>query len=487
MKPDEFRLHAHEVVDWIADYLEHAERYPVCSRSRPGDLLAALPASPPEEGESMAAILADFEHDVMPGVTHWNHPRFFAYFPANNSGPSILGEMLSAGLGVNGMLWQTSPAATELEQRMMAWLGQLIGLPDGFHGVIHDTASTATFCALVCARERTTGFEANRAGLGAAGSGPAGNGALRIYASREAHSSVIKGARLAGFGADNVVAVGLDAERRLDPDDLERLIAADTAAGLRPCAVVATVGTTGCTAIDPLAAIGPVCRRHGIWLHVDAALAGTAAILPAMRWILDGVEHADSLVFNPHKWLLTNFDCSAFYVRDPDHLQQAMAIHPEYLRTTRDSEVVNYMDWGVQLGRRFRALKLWFVLRSYGARRLREIVAGHLELAREFAGWVDAAPDWERLAPVPLNTVCFRWRPAGITDPATLDDRNAALMAHVNREGTIYLTHTRLDDVTTLRLAIGQRATQREHVQQAWDALRAGASAISRGGNDHAE
>jgi aromatic-L-amino-acid decarboxylase len=477
METEDFRRHAHELVDWIADYLEHAERYPVCSRSRPGDLLAALPASPPEEPEPMADVLADFRRDVLPGITHWNHPRFFAYFPANNSGPSILGEMLSAGLGVNGMLWQTSPAATELEQRTMEWLAQLVGLPAGFHGVIHDTASTATFCALVCARERATGFAANAEGLAAAATG----GPLRVYASREAHSSVLKGARLAGFGAANVVSVAIDAQRRLDPADLERLIAADRAAGKVPCAVVATVGTTGCTAVDPLASIGPVARRHGLWLHVDAALAGAAAILPTMRWLLDGVEHADSLVFNPHKWLLVNFDCSAIYVRDPDHLQRAMAIHPEYLRTTRDAEVVNYMDWGLQLGRRFRALKLWFVLRTYGARQLREFVAAHLALAQEFAGWVAAAPDWELLAPVPLNTVCFRWRPAGITDATRLNELNAALMARVNAEGTIYLTHTKLDDVTTLRLAVGQRATAREHVQQAWAALQAGARAIAEG------
>ena len=476
MQPEEFRRHAHEVVDWIADYLEHADRYPVRSRSRPGDLAAKLPALPPEDGEPMAAILADFERDVMPGITHWNHPRFFAYFPANNSGPSILGEMLSAGLGVNAMLWQTSPAATELEQRMLAWLAALIGLPDGFHGVIHDTASTATFCALVCARERATGFAADRSGLpGATGGRP-----LRVYASRDAHSSVLKGARLAGLGGENVVAIGLDAARRLDPADLERHLAADRAAGRLPCAVVATVGTTGCTAVDPLPAIGALARRENLWLHVDAALAGTAAILPEMRWLLDGVGLADSFVFNPHKWLLTNFDCSAFYVRDPDHLQRALAIHPEYLRTTRDAEVVNYMDWGPQLGRRFRALKLWFVLRSYGAARLRGIIGAHLDGARAFAGWVDAAPDWERLAPVPLNTVCFRWKPAGVEEAGELEARNAALLEHVNREGTIYLTHTKLDDTYTLRLAVGQRATTLEHVRQAWDALRAGALALSR-------
>jgi aromatic-L-amino-acid decarboxylase len=373
------------------------------------------------------------------------------------------------------MLWQTSPAATELEQRMMSWLRQLIGLPEGFHGVIHDTASTATFCALVCARERTTNFAINHSGL----AGAAESGALRVYASREAHSSVLKGARLAGFGADHVVAVDIDAQRRMDAADLERRVTADREAGFVPCAVVATVGTTGCTAIDPLTAIAPVARRHRLWLHVDAALAGTAAILPEMRWILDGVAGADSLVFNPHKWLLTNFDCSAFYVRDPDHLQRTMSIHPEYLKTTRDAEVVNYMDWGMQLGRRFRALKLWFVLRSYGAQQLREMVAMHLALARGFAALVEADPEWELLAPVPLNTVCFRWRPAGVVDADILNERNAALMAQVNLDGVIYLTHTKLDDITTLRLSVGQRATGPEHVQQAWAALRAGARTLS--------
>ena len=394
MDAAEFRRHGHDVIDWIADYLENSEQYPVMSSRQPGETAALIPDHPPEESEDMGAILADFRRDILPGVTHWNHPRFFAYFPANNSAPSILGEMLSAGLGVNAMLWQTSPAATELEEKVMAWLGELIGLPgdlpggtsgetsegtsDGtsgrFHGVIQDTASTATLCALICARERSTAFAVNAAGPAGLG----GAGALRLYCSREAHSSVVKGAKIAGFGSENVVLVDVDESRAMDPEDLDRRITADLNDGLTPCCVVATVGTTGSTAIDPLDRIGPVARQAGLWLHVDAALAGSAAILPEKRWILNGVEHADSFVFNPHKWMFTNFDCSAYFVKDPEHLERTMTINPDYLKTDRDREVNNFRDWGIPLGRRFRALKLWCVLRNFGARRLREMILSHL-------------------------------------------------------------------------------------------------------------
>lgn len=466
-----FRRHGHDLIDWIAEYLETNEDLPVMSRSEPGALVSALPDHAPEEGEDMATILADFRQHVLPGVTHWNHPRFFAYFPANNSYPSILGELLSAGLGVNAMLWQTSPAATELEQTVMAWLAELLDLPDGFHGCIQDTASTATLTALVCARERSTGYGGNA-------EGPAATGGLRIYLTAEAHSSVVKGARVAGFGDASLVTVATDAARAMDPADLERRMDADRAAGLIPCCVVATVGTTGTTAIDPLAAVGPVVRKHNAWLHVDAALAGTAAILPRKRWILEGVEHADSLVFNPHKWLFTNFDCTAWFVRDPQHLERTLAIDPEYLKTDRDPYVRNYRDWGLPLGRRFRALKLWFVLRNFGARRLREMVEAHIGLAEEFAGWVQDAPDWELLAPVPLNTVCFRLAPAG-ADEARRNRLNRDLLARINREGTTYLTLTDLDGVVTLRLAVGQTKTERRHVEQAWDVLQREAAALS--------
>lgn len=465
MDAAEFRRHGHELIDWIADYLETNDDLPVMARTEPGEVAATVPLDAPEEGEPMDRILADFRRDIMPGVTHWNHPRFFAYFPANNSFPSILGELLSAGLGVNAMLWQTSPAATELEQRTLGWLARMLDLPDSFHGCIQDTASTCTLTALVCARERATGYAVNAQGAAAAAG-------LRIYASREAHSSVIKGARLAGFGDQNIVTVGVGPDHAMDPDDLRRRLTADVAAGLRPCAVVATVGTTSSTAIDPLTSIGPICAEYGVWLHVDAALAGTAAIVPEMRWILAGVEHADSLVFNPHKWLLTNFDCSAWYVKDPAHLERTLAIDPAYLQTAQDPHVRNFRDWGVPLGRRFRALKLWFVLRSYGARRLREIVAGHMALAREFAGWVEAADQWELAAPVPVNTVCFRYCPAG-ADAATCDRLNGELRDRVNADGRIYLTMTELDGRATLRLAIGQRRTARRHVVEAWEVLRA--------------
>ncbi len=480
MDAQEFRRHGHDVVDWIADYLENSERYPVMSPRRPGETAALLPPHAPEQGEDMADILADFQRDILPGVTHWNHPRFFAYFPANNSAPSVLGEMLSAGLGVNAMLWQTSPAATELEQSVMSWLGELIGLPGpeagGFHGVIQDTASTATLCALVCARERSTAFAINAAGPeGLAGAGP-----LRLYCSREAHSSVIKGAKIAGFGAAHVVLVDGDESRAMDPGDLDRRIRADVAEGLTPCCVVATVGTTGSTAIDPLDRIGPIARKHGLWLHVDAALAGSAAILPEKRWILNGIEHADSLVFNPHKWLFTNFDCSAYYVKDPAHLEQAMTINPDYLQTDFDPDVANFRDWGIPLGRRFRALKLWFVLRSYGARKLREMIAAHIELAAEFSRWVQADDQWELLAPVPLNTVCFRLRRNGWSE-AECNVRNKELMDRVNAAGRIFLTHTTLEGRFALRMAIGQTQTRREHVVEAWEVLRSTASAPTSG------
>jgi aromatic-L-amino-acid decarboxylase len=472
MNSEEFRRHGHEMIDWIADYLENSARYPVMAQVEPGDIRALLPESPPVQGQPMADIWADFQRDIMPGVTHWNHPRFFAYFPANNSGPSILGELLAAGLGVNAMLWQTCPAATELEQTVMQWLGGMIGLPAGFHGVIQDTASTASLTALVCAREKSTAFAVNKAGP----DGLAGAGALRVYVSADAHSSILKGARIAGFGAENVVRVGIVEDptrgRMMDTEDLDLKIRADLKNGLVPCCVVATVGTTGSTALDSLDAIGSVTQQHGVWLHVDAALAGSAAILPEMRWLLDGIEHADSFVFNPHKWLFTNFDCSAYFVRDPDHLERTMSVNPEYLKTGRDREVSNFMDWGIPLGRRFRALKLWFVLRHYGTAQLQDMIRAHLALAQEFALWVDEAPDWERLEPVPVNTVCFRWKPDGIRDPAALEAANADLLERINREGTIYLTHTKLDGVYTLRLAVGQRATRREHVVRAWEVLK---------------
>ena len=471
MDPETFRRYGHEVVDWVADYMKNVGDYPVLPMVAPGELRSQLPAEPPDGGESMDAILADFQRLILPGITHWNHPRWFAYFPANNSGPSILAELMAAGLGVNAMNWQTSPSATELEERVMDWLRRMIGLPEDFRGVIQDTASTATLCALICARERTTDFTVNQRGLTA---WPA-HRPLRIYASQEAHSSVEKGVRLAGFGSENLVKVPVDGRFAMDPAQLAARIASDRTAGYVPCAVVATVGTTSSTAVDPVPDLVRIARREGLWLHVDAALAGSAAILPEKRWLLDGCDGVDSLVFNPHKWLFTNFDCSAFFVRQPAVLTAAMSILPEYLRTDQDRQVTNYRDWGIQLGRRFRALKLWFVIRNFGVEGLRERLRNHIAWAAEFAGWVDESPSFERLAPVPVNTVCFRFNPgqgeAAPLPEEELDRRNKALMDAVNATGRIYLSHTRLGGRYCLRLCVGQTQTRREDVRLAWELL----------------
>lgn len=473
MDPETFRGHAHAVVDWMADYLRDAGEYPVRPSVAPGDLRRELPVTPPAEGEPMERILADFARQILPGVTHWNHPRFFAYFPANHSGPSILGEMLSAGLGVNAMSWETCPAATELEEVVLDWLRQLIGLPEAFRGAIQDTASSATLCALVAARERATDFAVDREGFAAGARG----GSLRVYVSAEAHSSVLKGARLAGFGADHVVALPVDQDFALRPDALAAQVAQDRAAGLRPCCLVATVGTTSSTALDPLPALADIAQRERLWLHVDAALAGSAALLPERAALFRGMDRADSIVFNPHKWLLTNFDCSACYTRQADVLVRALSVTPEYLRTDQDERVTNFRDWGVPLGRRFRALKLWFVMRSYGVEGLRAHLRRGLELARQFAGWVDQDDDFELLAPVPLNTVCFRYRPGALAqDEAALDRINKRLLDAVNGTGRVYLTHTRLAGRFTLRLAVGAERTSEADVAEAWTLLRQAAA-----------
>ncbi len=470
MHPEEFRRHAHDLVDWMADYLGGVRDLPITPAVRPGDIRRRLPASPPDQGEPFAALFDDFRELIVPGMTHWNHPGWFAYFPGNNSPPSILGEMLTATMGAQCMSWATSPAATELEQVTMDWLRQMLGLPDEFVGVIQDTASTATLVALLSARERATGGAAGRRGMDA---GPG----LTVYASREAHSSVDKGVKLAGYGLDRLRQIPGDAEFALDPAALERAIQQDVAAGLKPACVVASIGTTSSTAVDPVAAIAAICRRHRIWLHVDAAYAGAAAIVPELRGYFAGIESADSIVLNPHKWLLTNFDCTAYYVRDRDALLSTFSITPEYLRTAHDAEVVNYRDWGIQLGRRFRALKLWFVIRSYGVEGLRAIIRRHVGLAAEFAGWVDQAPDFERVAPVPFGLVCFRYRPEG-TSEKELDGLNERLLAQVNATRRVCLTHTRLGGRYVIRMVIGQRATEREHVVKAWELTREAAARL---------
>lgn len=377
MEKDDFRKFGREFVDWLAEYMESIEKYPVNSPVKPGEIKAKLPSNPPAAGEPMDRIFRDFQDIILPGITHWQHPGWFAYFPANNSPASVLAELLTAGMGVQGMVWQTSPAAAELEEVVLGWLRRMLVLPEGWSGVIQDTASTATLCALLTARERATGHEANVRGLKVP---------LTVYASTETHSSVEKGVKIAGYGKENLRVVPADEKFAMVPGALEKAVREDIRAGFRPACAVATVGTTSSGAIDPLAPIGRICREHGLWLHVDAAYAGTAAILPEKRWILDGVEGADSFVFNPHKWMLTNFDCSAYFVKDAAALVRTFEVHPEYLKTGVDAVVKNYRDWGIQLGRRFRALKLWFVIRDYGVEGIRAMVREHIRLARLFEG-----------------------------------------------------------------------------------------------------
>jgi aromatic-L-amino-acid decarboxylase len=467
MKSDDFRRAGHQFVDWIAEYFENVEKYPVVARVGPGDIRKMVPAVPPSRAEGMEAIFRDFERIVVPGITHWQHPGWFAYFPANNSPASVLGELLTAGLGAQGMVWKTSPAATELEEVVLDWLRQMIGLPDGFSGVIQDTASTATLCALLTARERATGFEANESGL---------SRTLTVYASEEAHSSVDKGVRIAGYGRANYRRIPTDDRFALVPEKLEEAIVRDRDAGLVPACVVATAGTTSSGAVDPLKVIGEICRRHGVWLHVDAAWAGTAALLPEMRWILEGADQADSLVFNPHKWMVTNFDCSAYFVRDPAMLVRTFDIQPEYLKTPYDDKAKNFRDWGIQLGRRFRALKLWFVVRSYGVEGLQAMVREHIRLAALVKGFVETDPRFELLAPAELALVCFRLNDG--RDEAGLNDLNRRFLERINAAGPVFLTHTTLRGKYTVRFVVGQRTTEERHVRGAWDIIAAAADEV---------
>ena len=468
MDPAEFRKHGYALVDWIAEYLANPERYPVLPRVAPGHVRDALPSAAPEQGEPFEQIFADFERVIVPALTHWNHPGFFAYFAITASEPGILAELLSAALNQQAMLWRTSPAATELEEVALRWLRQLMGLPPTFEGVIYDTASVATLHGLAAAREVAVP-DVRRAGL----AGRAEVGELRVYCSEHAHSSVDKAVILLGLGHHAVRRIPADAAFSLDVEALRGAIAADRTAGIRPLAVVATVGTTSMTSADPVNAIADLCGRERIWLHVDAAYAGVAAIIPEHRHHFEGWERADSIVVNPHKWLFTPFDLSAFYCRRMDVVRSAFSLVPEYLRTTEGTEVRNLMDTGVQLGRRFRALKLWMVLRHFGAEGLRRALAEHMRLAQAFAAWVDADPDFERLAPVPFSVVCFRARPRSVpmTD-AELDAFNEKLMASVNATGEIFLSHTRVSGVLTLRLAIGNLRTTEHHVARAWALLR---------------
>lgn len=460
-----FRRQAHAIADWMADYLGGVARFPVQPGSAPGSIRARLPEEPPEHPEPHADILADFDRLLLPGMTHWGHPGFFGFFPANTSPPSILAEMMTAALGAQCMSWSTSPAATELEQVTLEWLRRMLGLPEGFTGVIQDTASAATLVALITARDRFTRPADARPRRCVED--------LTVYTTAEANSSVPKGARLAGFPAANLRLVPVDDELRMRPDALAELIDRDRSDGLAPAAVVATVGTTSSAAVDPLAPIGEICERSGTWLHVDAAFAGSAAILPERRGILDGIEKAHSFVFNPHKWLLVNFDCSAYFVRDVPALLRSFSATAEYLKAPHPGAVPDYRDWGIPLGRRFRALKLWFVIRTYGVAGLRAMLREHIRLGKLFAGWVDDAPDFERLAPAELALVCFRHRREGEAEGSALDERNERLVRSLNDTGRIFLTPTRLGGRYCLRLSLGHLATSEQDIREAWNLIQA--------------
>lgn len=462
MTPDEFRRYGHAVVDWIADYHSRVETFPVLSQLKPGQIRASLPAAPPARGEPFEAFLKDVERLILPGVTHWQSPNFFAYFPCNASGPGILGDLLSSGLGVQGMLWSTSPACTELETHVMDWLVSMLDLPRKFlssstgGGVIQDTASSAALCALLAGRERATNYSSNRKGC---------DGQLIAYASTQTHSSLQKATMIAGIGVENLRLIEVDENFAMRPEALAQRVEADKRAGMTPCFVCATMGTTSSNAMDPIAAIGEICRRHKVWLHVDAAMSGTAMLCPEFRHLQNGVEQADSYNFNPHKWMFTNFDCNCFWIGDRKALIQTLSILPEYLRNqaTESGAVIDYRDWHIQLGRRFRSLKLWFVIRHYGVEGLQHHIREHVRLAQEFADWVRNDERFEVPVPVPLNLVCFRHKRGDAT--------NQAIMDRLNRSGDLFLTHTKLNGKLTLRLCVGQTHTSARHVKKAWERI----------------
>jgi len=464
MTPEEFRKYGHAVVDWIADYRMRLEQLPVMARTEPGEIKARLPAAPPQAPEPFERILADLDAVVLPGLSHWQHPRFFGYFPANAQLSSVLGDYVSTGLGIIGLAWQSSPALTEVEEVTTGWLRQMVGLSDAWQGVIQDTASTSTLVALLCARERASSYSLARGGL------QGEDRPLVVYASAHGHSSVDKAALLAGFGRSNIHLVAHDDAFAMRPDALDAAIRADLAAGRLPCAVVATTGTTTTTAIDPVGAIAEVARRHAIWLHVDAAMAGSAMILPECRGMWDGIEGADSIVLNPHKWLGAVFDCSVYYVRDAEHLVRVMSTNPSYLQSAADGRVNNYRDWGLPLGRRFRALKLWFMLREQGVAQLQERLRRDMANAKWLAEQVAATPHWRVLAPVRLQTVCVRHEPSGLSGEA-LDRHTQGWAERLNRSGLTYLTPATIDGRWMVRVSIGATATEREHVAQVWEAM----------------
>ena len=460
MTTDEFRKHAHELVEWMADYMESVENLPVKSLVKPGDIFNKIPGNPPLHSESFDSLMRDFNEIIMPGITHWQNPNFFAYFPANTSPASILAEMLIATLGAQCMIWETSPAAAELEEKMMIWLREMIGLPSGFEGVIQDSASTATLAAILTAREKVTNFSVNSDGLKSSGN-------LRVYCSEQTHSSVEKAVKISGIGRKNLVKIPVRQDFSMNPQNLREAIKSDKKNGNIPCCAVATLGTTGTTAIDPLREIGEICNEYNVWLHVDAAMAGTALILPEFQWMLDGKEYIDSFVFNPHKWMFTNFDCTAYFVKDASSLIKTFEILPEYLKTRTRGQVNDYRDWGVPLGRRFRALKLWSVIRTYGVEGLRETVRNHIAIAAELLAMISKEADFEILAPVTSCVVCFRFVPAGYGEEE-INAINEKLNHALNDSGKLYLSHTILNGKYTLRMVTAQTNVTIGHVEKAW-------------------
>lgn len=463
MNPEEFRAAAHQVVDWMADYLEQKETYPVSPKVTPGEIYRALPERAPEEGEEFSALFNDFREIILPGMTHWQHPSFFGYFPANNSEPSILAEMLMSTLGAQCMSWLTSPAATELEERVCEWLRDAKGIDPSWKGVIQDTASIATLCAILAARERKSSGKINESGFSDAG-------VFRVYASEQVHASIEKSVRIAGLGSENLVKIPVDASFAMQVEALESAIQQDLKAGRVPLCVISALGTTSSTAVDPIDQISELSQKYGLWHHIDAAFAGTALLLPEFQYLIKGHEGADSYVFNPHKWMFTNFDCSVLFLKDPKDFLQTFSMSPEYLKTQQDGAVTNYRDWGIQLGRRFRALKLWFVLRSYGLKGIRQKLRFHLQLAQLAASWIEKSKGMEILAPVRFNTICFRHT----LGPGLLQEENRfneTWMNQVNATGKVFFTHTKLEGKFVIRWVIGQTDVTQQHVEAAWALL----------------
>lgn len=467
MQSEEFRKYAHQAVDWVADYLEGIEKLPVKSKANPGDIIKQIPDLPPADSEPFERLMNDLDQKIIPGVTHWQHPHFHAYFPGNSSYPSVIAEIITAGLGAQCMVWETSPAAAELEEQMMNWLKHLLDLPLSWDGVIQDTASTASLAALLTAREKCTDFKTNTGGFT--------HNDYRIYCSAETHSSIDKAVRIAGFGSDNLVKVGVDHAMAMRPELLELAIQKDLADGKVPCAVVGASGTTGTLAFDPLEAIGHLCQKYKLWFHVDAAYAGTAMIIPEKRELFQGAALADSFVFNPHKWMLTNFDCTAYFVKDKASLVRTFEILPEYLKNSTRGSVNDYRDWGIPLGRRFRALKLWFVMRTYGRNGLIEILRKHCAFGDWVADAIGKDANFELLSPPQLNMVVFRWTGAPEEE---LNDLNATLLKTINDSGKAYLSHTKVNGQYAIRLVLGQTRLEKHHVEDVWTLIQSHAAAL---------